>query len=293
MKAGHAPVIVVRRKKAHAAHHGGAWKVAYADFVTAMMAFFMVMWLSAQDSTVRTAIAGYFAKPGVLPQTSSDGIMSGKVGIDPGSPPTLSQEQGEKQQRREKERQAEAEALNSAAQHIKTKLVEIPEVASLRDQVEFQVTPEGLRIELIEKSGSSFFLRGSSLLRGESIEILKIIAQELGHLPNDIVIEGHTDRAQYPRGVKYGNWELSGDRANAARRVMEGGGLRVAQVRAVHGFADTALKVAGDPLDARNRRVSILVRSKLVAGESEPMPAQAPPAATPPAPAPPKAPESK
>jgi chemotaxis protein MotB len=92
MKAGHAPVIVVRRKKHHATYHGGAWKVAYADFVTAMMAFFMVMWLSAQDSVVRQAIAGYFSKPGVLPQTSSDGIMSGKTGIDPNSLPTLDKE---------------------------------------------------------------------------------------------------------------------------------------------------------------------------------------------------------
>jgi len=267
MKAGHAPIIVIRRKKAHHAHHGGAWKVAYADFVTAMMAFFMVMWLSAQDSTVRTAIAGYFAKPGVLPQTSSDGIMSGRVGIDPSSLPLLNNEQGDKQQEFEKQLQAELEKLSSAAQHIKTKMVEVPEIASLRDQVEFQVTPEGLRIELIEKSGSSFFQRGSSVLRGESVEILKIIAQELGQLPNDIVMEGHTDRAQYPRGVKYGNWNLSTDRANAARFAVEAGGLRPAQVRAVHGFADTALKFGADPLDARNRRVSILVRSKLPAAE--------------------------
>jgi chemotaxis protein MotB len=267
MKAGHAPIIVVRRKKKHHGHHGGAWKVAYADFVTAMMAFFMVMWLSAQDSTVRTAIAGYFAKPGVLPQTSSDGIMSGRTGIDPSSLPVLNKEKEEKerQEQLEKERQAELEKLSSAAQHIQEKLVEIPEVASLRDQIEFQVTPEGLRIELVEKSGSSFFQRGSALLRGESVEILKIIAQELGRLPNNIVMEGHTDRAQYPRGVKYGNWELSNDRANAARRVMETGGLRLAQVRAVTGFADTALKVGEDPMDARNRRVSILVRSQAAA----------------------------
>ena len=266
MKAGHAPVIVVRRKKAHHGHHGGAWKVAYADFVTAMMAFFMVMWLSAQDSTVRTAIAGYFAKPGVLPATSSDGIMSGKVGIDPSSPPTINQQPGDKQSL-EQQQKAEMDALKSAAEHIQQKLVEVPEVASLRDQVEMTVTPEGLRIELVEKNGSSFFQRGSSVLRGESVEILAIIAQELGKLTNNIIMEGHTDRAQYPAGVKYANWELSAERANAARRVMDGHGLRPAQIRAVTGFADTALKIASDPLDARNRRVSILVRSHVVATE--------------------------
>src|SRR6478609_1185853 len=151
MKAGHAPIIVVRRtKKAHG-HHGGAWKVAYADFVTAMMAFFMVMWLTAQDDVVKKAVAGYFSKPGVLPATSSDGLMSGKTGIDPGSLPTLNNQTSDKdkQQELEKQRQQEQEALNSAAAHIKEKLVEIPEVASLRDQIEFTVTPEGLRIELI------------------------------------------------------------------------------------------------------------------------------------------------
>jgi chemotaxis protein MotB len=220
---------------------------------------------------VRVAIAGYFAKPGVLPQTSSDGIMSGKTGIDPSSQPVLNKEKAEKdrQDELEKERQAEQEKLNSAAQHIKEKLVEIPEVASLRDQIEFQVTPEGLRIELIEKNGSSFFERSKSDLRGESIEILKIISQELGKLPNNIVMEGHTDRAQYRAGVKYANWELSNDRANAARRVMETGGLRPAQIRAVTGFADTALKIADDPMDARNRRVSILVRSQLPPTDAE------------------------
>src|SRR5262249_34386605 len=175
MKAGHAPVIVVRRKKKAHGHHGGAWKVAYADFVTAMMAFFMVMWLSAQDSVVRTAIAGYFAKPGVLPQTASDGIMSGKTGIDQGSLPVLNKDKSQQQQQPdlEKQRQEELDKLNSTAQHIKTKLVEIPEVASLRDQIEFQVTPEGLRIELVEKNGSSFFKTGSPVLLGESVEILK------------------------------------------------------------------------------------------------------------------------
>src|SRR5262245_26186309 len=236
MKAGHQPIIVVRRAKKHHTFHGGAWKVAYADFVTAMMAFFLVMWLSAQDSRVRKAIAGYFSESGVLPATSSDGIMTGKTGIDQGSLPTLNKQKSEKDAALEKQREQELQMLTSTAQHIKEKLVEIPEVASLRDQVEFQITPEGLRIELIEKNGSSFCTTGSAKWLGESVEILTIIAQEVGKLPNNIVMEGHTDRAQYPAGVKYGNWELSNDRANAARRVMEAGGLRRAQVRAVTGF---------------------------------------------------------
>jgi chemotaxis protein MotB len=261
MKAGHQPIIVIRRgKKAHG-FHGGAWKVAYADFVTAMMAFFLVMWLSAQDSRVRKAIAGYFQEPGVLPSEHSNSILaSGNGGVDPAGMPVIHQQS--KPQASEEQQKAERDALSAAAQRIKDKLIEVPTVSSLRDQIEFTVTSEGLRIELVEKNGSSFFERGKSVLRGESVEILGIIAQEIGKLSNDLAIEGHTDRAPYPAGATYGNWDLSSDRANAARRVMETRGLRLGQVRNVTGFADTDLRVAADPLDPRNRRVSILVKSQ-------------------------------
>jgi chemotaxis protein MotB len=140
----------------------------------------------------------------------------------------------------------------------------VPEFKTLRDQIEFVVTSEGLRIELVERTGSSFFDSGSPILRGESERILTVIARELGNLKNDVVIEGHTDSRPYSSGERYGNWELSADRANAARRVMEGQGLATHQVRTVRGFADTALRVA-DPLDPRNRRVSIVVRSQAAA----------------------------
>jgi chemotaxis protein MotB len=264
MKATHAPIIVVRRAKKHHGFHGGAWKVAYADFVTAMMAFFLVMWLSAQDSRVRKAIAGYFQQPGVLPAEHSNSILAtGNGGVDPAGMPVIHQDS--KPQPSEQQIKAERDALSAAAQHIKDKLIEIPSLSSLRDQIEFLVTSEGLRIELIEKNGSSFFERGKSVLRGESVEILGIIAQEIGKLSNDLAIEGHTDRAAYPAGAKYGNWDLSSDRANAARRVMEVSGLRAGQVRNVTGFADTDLRVAADPLDPRNRRVSILVKSQATA----------------------------
>ena len=262
MKAGHAPIIVVRRARKHHGFHGGAWKVAYADFVTAMMAFFLVMWLSAQDSRVRKAIAGYFQEPGVLPSEHSNSILaSGNGGVDPAGMPVLHQDTKAKQT--EEQLKAERDALSAAAQRIKDKLIEVPSVASLRDQIEFTVTSEGLRIELVEKNGSSFFDTGKSVLRGESVEILGIIAQEIGKLSNDLAIEGHTDRAPYPAGAKYGNWDLSSDRANAARRVMEVTGLRTGQVRNVTGFADTDLRVPADPLDPRNRRVSILVKSQV------------------------------
>jgi len=141
----------------------------------------------------------------------------------------------------------------------------VPDIATLRDQIEFTITAEGLRIELVERAGSSFFDSGSAVLRGESVRILMIIAVELGKLANDVVVEGHTDRRPYAKGNRYGNWELSADRANAARREMEGAGLTAGQLRTVRGFADTELHLTADPLDPRNRRVSIVVRSQVAA----------------------------
>jgi chemotaxis protein MotB len=256
-----APAIIIRRRKnKHAAHHGGAWKVAYADFVTAMMAFFLVMWLTAQKQEVKASIAGYFRDPGVFDYQKSQGILpGGKPGVEPEqaavvpvpvpvpTPATL-----------EKERQLLADAAN----HIRQELLQVKEFATLRDQVEITVTAEGLRIELVERSGSSFFDSGSAVLSGETDRILTVIAHEVGKLSNDIVVEGHTDSHQYANGEHYGNWELSVDRSNAARRVMEHSGLRSGQLRGVRGFADTQLHFPTKPLDARNRRVSIVVRSQ-------------------------------
>jgi len=256
MRAKEHPIVVIRRTKAHQAHHGGAWKVAYADFVTAMMAFFLVMWLSAQDSRIRSAVAGYFKEPGVLPHEQSNSIMaSGPGGVDASGLAVLNHKPNEYLE-------AEQRALVVAAEHIKQRFVQSRDFDSLRDQVEFAVTPEGLRIELVDRNGSSFFDNGSSALLGESERILTVIAAEVGTLPNDVVIEGHTDSRPYTTADRFGNWELSADRANAARRVMADRGLRHDQIRAVRGFADTELRIPDQPLDPRNRRVSILVRSQ-------------------------------
>jgi chemotaxis protein MotB len=253
------PTIIVRRKKHAHGHHGGAWKVAYADFVTAMMAFFLVMWLASQDSRIRTAIAGYFQEPGLLPHEQSNSILaSGQGGIDnAGMPQAVPRKPNGMLE-------AEQRALISAAEHIKQHMARAG-AGGLGGQVEFAITAEGLRIELVDRSGSSFFDTGSSALRGESEQILKAIAAEIGPLSNDVVIEGHTDSAAYVNGDRYGNWELSADRANAARRVMEAAGLRAGQLKTVRGFAHTDLRYPDNPLDPRNRRVSIVVRSRDVA----------------------------
>lgn len=257
-KPGGHEIIVIRRIKKHAGHHGGAWKVAYADFVTAMMAFFLVMWLAAQDARIRDAVAGYFKEPGAMPNETSNSIIGGGPGgIDASGMPVI-------QNKPSGMLEAEQKALVAAAEHIQQSLV-TPEFGSLRDQVEFTVTPEGLRIELIDRNQSSFFGSGSSVLRGETVRILGIIAREVAKLPNDVVIEGHTDSAKYANGERYGNWDLSADRANAARRVMQTEGLRTGQVWAVRGFADNERRIPDEPLDSRNRRVSIVVRSATAA----------------------------
>ena len=252
------PIIIVRKRRHAPAHHGGAWKVAYADFVTAMMAFFMVMWLTAQNGGVKQAIAGYFRDPGVFDYEHSKGMTpGGETGVEPGQAPRASPPT-------DAALAAEQRALRDAADTIKNDLMKAPEFAGLRDQIEFTLTAEGLRIELVDRSGSSFFDSGSSALRGESASILAVISREVGKLSNDLVIEGHTDSRQYATAANFGNWELSADRANAARRVMEADGLREGQVRAVRGFADRQLHVT-DRLDPRNRRVSIVVRSRAAA----------------------------
>ena len=249
-------VIVIRRpKRAHAAHHGGAWKVAYADFVTAMMAFFLVMWLVGQSKEVKASVAGYFKDPGAFETARGSGVLDGGRspnvdGHSEGVQPVQATEQ---------------KALADAAERIKQDLMAAKDLASLRDQIEFKLTSEGLRIDLVDRSGSSFFDSGSSALRGEAASILAVIAREIGRLQNDVVVEGHTDSAAYGAGVSYGNWELSADRANAARRQMERTGMGSGQVQAVRGFADTQLHVPKSPLDPRNRRVSIVVRTRAAA----------------------------
>jgi chemotaxis protein MotB len=276
-----APVIVIRKKRAaHHPHHGGAWKVAYADFVTAMMAFFLVMWLAGSDQKIKENVAGYFRNPGVLDYSRSDGpIDGGRVGVEAGrapqpippqEPSVLAQERAQ---------------LTKAAEAIREKLLNATGLDKLRDQIELTVTAEGLRIELVERTGSSFFDSGSAALRGEAESILRIIAGELQPLPNELLIEGHTDQQPYASGAHYGNWELSSDRANAARRVVAQTNIPTNRIQGVRGFADTRLHIKDDPLDPRNRRISLVVRSQAAVALEESITGAARPVAEPAKPA--------
>ena len=232
------PIIIIKKKGGHGGHHGGAWKVAYADFVTAMMALFIVLWLLNTSKPVKEAVAGYFKDP----SGTADKMGSTKVGT--------------------------AEALSitkddmpKLKEELEKAISKVPDLDKIKSQIEMTITPEGLRIELLETETGTFFEVGNSSPSTKGKELLSLLAVELGKLPNHLSIEGHTDSKPYSGGREYGNWELSTDRANAARRLMQHDGLQADQVSQVRGYADQMLRTPTTPLDASNRRVSVIVQN--------------------------------
>jgi chemotaxis protein MotB len=229
-------------------HHGGAWKVAYADFVTAMMAFFLVMWIVGQSPQVKAAVAGYFRDPGAFEHQRSAGLLPGAsagVSTSQVAPP--------------QDVEAAKATLERMAAQLREAIQSIPKFAALGDRLQIHVTEEGLLIELLETNNESFFDSGSAHLREDTVALLEVIGKELSALTNKVAIEGHTDSRAYSAPHGYTNWELSVDRANAARRVMQRG-LNATQMEAVRGYADQHLRYPDNPLDPRNRRISIVVR---------------------------------
>ena len=252
------PIIVKRKKGGHGGHHGGAWKVALADFMTAMMAFFLVMWMVGQKDEVRQAVAGYFRDPGKFKIEGSAGMFKGSESVLPADDPTIGINTNPTE-RSAQVTEDEKYELKLATQKIIQELEKQEAFQRLRDNVSFQLTSEGLRIILNESEKSAaFFEPGSAKLLQQSAIILITIARELGKLKNQIVIEGHTDAA-FGGNQDYSNWELSADRANAARRLMEASGLYKGQVHTIRGFADKLLMFPDNPIDERNRRVTLLV----------------------------------
>ena len=253
------PIVIKRVKgKGHGGHHGGAWKVAFADFMTAMMAFFLVMWLVGQSDSVKKSVSSYFREPGKYQKMGKSGVLKGSDAVMKTNqasssmvkPPAKEASSGAKK---------ESEQLNLIARSIMQELENQKEFERLKKNVKLQMTSEGLRIILNESENSpAFFEQGSAKLLQKSAIILVTIAKELGHLDNRIVIEGHTDNSGSNQGG-YTNWELSADRANAARQLMEVSGLYAGQVREVRGFADRFPMLADNPSDSRNRRVSVVV----------------------------------
>jgi chemotaxis protein MotB len=232
------PIIIVKKKASHGAHHGGAWKVAYADFVTAMMALFIVLWLLNSSKQIQEAVGGYFKDP-----TGK----SKKVGSNlAGAGENLS---------------LKKEDMVKLKEELQKNIHKMSNLDKLKSQIEMTVTAEGLRIELLESASGTFFGQGNQKPNDDGKELINMLAQELGKLPNKISIEGHTDSKPYSgHNRDYGNWELSTDRANATRRLMQQDGLGENQVTQVRGYADQRLRKPNDPLDPSNRRISLIVQ---------------------------------
>jgi chemotaxis protein MotB len=245
-----APVRIVRKKKAsHGGHHGGAWKVAYADFVTAMMALFIVLWIVGQSKQVKVYIAEYFKDPGAFFENTKGG------GMFQGSSIAGKELVVEEMIKREQEK------LKQMGDSIIGNIKKDPELSALSKQIRVEVVKEGLRIELLEGSDAFFFDVGTATLKPAAVRILSIIAGSIGKLPNLIILEGHTDSRSYHRSDGYGNFELSADRANSARRVLMGHGVRDSQLDEIRGYADTRLHNLADPFDVTNRRISIIIKN--------------------------------
>jgi chemotaxis protein MotB len=231
------PIIVIKRKGKHAGHHGGAWKVAYADFVTAMMALFIVLWLLNTSKQMQEAVGGYFKDPtgnakkvGTNQMGSGENLLVSKTN------------------------------MNELREQITRSLHHLSDFEKLKDHIEMTVTAEGLRIEMLESETGTFFDTGRPEPNANGRELLIMLAQQVKGLPNKIALEGHTDANPYSGMSNYGNWELSTDRSNAARRLMEQNGLAAEQISEVRGYADRRLRNAKNPIDPSNRRISLIVQ---------------------------------
>ena len=232
------PIIILRKKTVHQGdHHGGAWKVAYADFVTAMMALFIVLWLMASSEQVKKSIAAYFLDPKGRHHEVGSGGLNGS-----GKSMYLS-----------------IDDMRQLKAKLEQAFRSLPAMAKLRNQITMTITGEGLRIELLESSNGVFFACGKPQPTPLGEQAIGLLASQLGELPNAVILEGHTDSVAYASANEYTNWELSSDRANQARRLMRAHGVRPDQIKQVRGYADQSLRNAKNPLDPSNRRISVIV----------------------------------
>ena len=239
------PIIIIKKKSGHGGHHGGAWKVAYADFVTAMMSLFIVLWLmSSAPKPVQEEIAGYFNDPkGTAAKKGSEGKPIPK----------------EVKEVKEVKDAKDSKNMDELKNELLRAINDLDLLNKLKKQIEISLTDEGLRIELVEDEKGTFFESGSAQPTPALQQILKVLSDRLKTQPNRISIEGHTDAHPYANPAAYGNWELSTDRANVARRDMQEDGVRADQISQVRGFADQQLHFPDKPLDPANRRVSLVV----------------------------------
>jgi len=264
------PIIVKKVKKNSHGHHGGAWKVAFADFVTAMMAFFMLMWLMGTTTPEeRAAISDYFQNPSAVQGPGGASTSMIKLGKVDQSLNRKSQEQSRKQEKTPvppKIKKVEVERDRKRLDNLKHELEKAIDASQalkpFKDQLLLDITPEGLRIQIIDKEGRPMFDIGSATLKPYTVKILHEIAKLINKVPNHISLTGHTDSTPYSRRHGYTNWELSADRANASRRALVAGGLDENKIAKVVGLASTVPFIKTDPGNPMNRRISLIVMNK-------------------------------
>lgn len=246
-------IRIIKRKNGHDGHHGGAWKVAYADFVTAMMAFFLVMWIVGLSPSIKKAVEGYFKDPIGFMKAVNAGRSPFKIsdgGTGKTNATSISKTSNDA---------AERSNLMRAQQVLEKIIQDSPKFKDLKNHIEIKLVKEGLKIDLLDDRKSNFFDSASATVKPAAATLLSCIAQELKTLPNSVIFEGHTDPRPLVGRPGYTNWELSTDRANAARRIMQTSGLRADQVAQVRGFAATQPRDPLHPYSYTNRRVSIIV----------------------------------
>ena len=267
-------IIVRRVKKIHRGHHGGAWKVAFADFATAMMAFFLVMWLlEAADPKEIQAISGYFNDPTGFTEGGSPYViqLDGSLKDDPYSGDTKVEtpesipNHGIILQEEDVEtlaQEIEARKLNKLKKTLEARIEENPELKKFKDQIIMEVTREGLQIQIVDKESRPMFDSGSAVIKSYMNDILQALAETISTVPNRISVSGHTDAHLFTETRDYSNWELSADRANAARRSLASGGVRELQLAQVVGMSSSVPFDKDDPNSPINRRISILVMNE-------------------------------
>src|SRR5574343_459599 len=271
------PIIIKRVKKGGHAAHGGAWKIAYADFVTAMMAFFLLMWLLGSTTEGdKKGIAEFFQSP--LRVAMLGGSGSGdSSSVVRGGGKDLTRETGQVKEGesnakkssytlralKEEQRKAERARLEQLKQKVEDVLGENPRLAALRGQIRLDMTREGLRIQIVDENSRPMFDSGSAVVKPYMRELLRELGAVLTEVPNRLTLEGHTDAQAFSTGDRgYSNWELSADRANASRRELVAGGLPESRVLRVQGLAASKLLEPDEPRSPINRRISIIVMNR-------------------------------